>query len=806
MDLLRSTLKALFYDYPLDAVANYIKNGRSRESGDFFSRMKELLAWREKGFSTSEISLLKGILKDEWLCDADYSFAAGNHYHPYERIPLILEKCGRELLNVSGINPRVQIRHLLRWRDLSLLIGEDSLILPLIAKEDLRKKKERTVFQWPNVLGHDDLQLNGILNETLSDTHFHLNAGCDVFEFNWLIVMNHPECLFKDIPDSMDEGEMRDYDPIKRHSDINLKLKEWIVIASYIRALLMNIVSDETFIIQEETLCNTFDSKRIQHIKDCTLHLIEPFGREAFKTSNGIILDYAVHKGNIKGLSNQEISNVYMAHHGERWLLYNFFRQYFGGNENIRRATPWLYLYLLVKNKLRREIIQTNDLRGFENFQIYQSLKQVFFTEAGDKRAMLETAYRYAIQSAMGESFKHNIEARITPDAIKLYQKLDFKQSLFGNIQVINDEMLDKVTLVCHFIKKPEVNLSGEIRKLRHGDYRNKLKGFFRKIKKAFENDKYPKLVGIDAAANELTCRPEVFAPVYQMAQDINLSNNTYHVGEDFYDIVDGLRAIDEAIKFLHLSSGSRIGHAIALGIDAKDYYESRHRYIIIPKQNLLDNLVWLKYTAMEHNIQLSPTTILFISERYHELIEDLKYDDGGSDSYYWAGMKLRGSDPLEKKLSTSNNAEKLLDNYWYNVDTQKRGRTTISTRLPESFVDDVARVQECLYDNIISHGLFIESNPTSNYMIGGFNRYIDLPLFKFHSLHPNGRKLPVSISTDDKGVFATSLKNEYSLIAVALRKEKNVDGKRMWNDKQIIDYLNQLAYYGNLSRFGPKP
>ena len=48
----------------------------------------------------------------------------------------------------------------------------------------------------------------------------------------------------------------------------------------------------------------------------------------------------------------------------------------------------------------------------------------------------------------------------------------------------------------------------------------------------------------------------------------------TYHVGEDFLDIADGLRAIDEAILFCGLERGSRLGHALALGIDSYEYYK----------------------------------------------------------------------------------------------------------------------------------------------------------------------------------------------------------------------------------------
>ena len=85
---------------------------------------------------------------------------------------------------------------------------------------------------------------------------------------------------------------------------------------------------------------------------------------------------------------------------------------------------------------------------------------------------------------------------------------------------------------------------------------------------------------GIDACANEIGCRPEVFAQYYRYLLDYSYkeedgsSHNlmaTYHVGEDFFDIVDGLRAIDEVMLFCGIYSGCRLGHALALGINTEN-------------------------------------------------------------------------------------------------------------------------------------------------------------------------------------------------------------------------------------------
>ena len=71
-------------------------------------------------------------------------------------------------------------------------------------------------------------------------------------------------------------------------------------------------------------------------------------------------------------------------------------------------------------------------------------------------------------------------------------------------------------------------------------------------------------MLGIDACSQEIGCRPEVFAPMFRFLSEhitsdlpeaeVSQLKMTYHVGEDFLDVVDGLRAVDEAIHFLHSS------------------------------------------------------------------------------------------------------------------------------------------------------------------------------------------------------------------------------------------------------------
>ena len=105
------------------------------------------------------------------------------------------------------------------------------------------------------------------------------------------------------------------------------------------------------------------------------------------------------------------------------------------------------------------------------------------------------------------------------------------------------------------------------------------------------------RVVAIDACSQEIGCRPEVFACAFRLLKnhvtpfptgmetsELPQLKISYHVGEDFLDVVDGLRAIDEAIVFLNLKCGDRLGHALALGVDVEEWYQSKSYRIMINK------------------------------------------------------------------------------------------------------------------------------------------------------------------------------------------------------------------------------
>ena len=127
----------------------------------------------------------------------------------------------------------------------------------------------------------------------------------------------------------------------------------------------------------------------------------------------------------------------------------------------------------------------------------------------------------------------------------------------------------------------------------------------------------------MDAANNEVHCPPEVFAPAFRFLRNFKSQefakesmflppvsprlSATYHVGEDFLDIASALRAIDETIEFLDYRRGDRLGHALGLGIAPEVHYAKKGSRIFMPKQQRLDDLVWLLYRGRELGTHIDP-------------------------------------------------------------------------------------------------------------------------------------------------------------------------------------------------------
>ena len=376
--------------------------------------------------------------------------------------------------------------------------------------------------------------------------------------------------------------------------------------------------------------------------------------------------------------------------------------------------------------------------------------------------------------------------------------------------------------------------------KVRHQDLRDKVKQQAKAIVQSRKNEDErtakglmlkQRIQGIDAAGSEIVCRPEVFAQAFRFCRrSIPNIGFTYHVGEDFHDVIDGLRAIEECIRFLGMRSADRLGHALALGTDVQDYYHKRRNVIAMPKQVAMDNAMWL-YVKLG-NCFLYREVRNELHEKFNQLFMDIFKDFGDLvdiDTYYQSWL-LRGDNPNvyrqdgsivsnddadenwhKENCSMSPDAEQARTNldvrklfYFYhrNQRVKEAGAEIVSVDYQQSIIKAIEFVQKRMMRMVDKLGLCIECNPTSNFKIGEIDRYENHPISKFHSRGLRlflGRHISSSINTDDKGVFATSIEREYALMSAALIRRFG-DTKNA--EKKVLSWIDDIRQHSVGQKF----
>lgn len=840
MDFERVKLKTLFYDYPVEQAVNVIlKTGVYCE--DYLDVFPQIARWREPAFTLSEMQALKRQMSNM-------------RQDCTENILAILQGVADQFLTLSSEGePVIRYEHLLRWQDVVPYIGEDLLTIPYIIKCDCSVGKKRAVFLWQDVLPHDNKAINELLDKGLTDVHAHLLASTDIFQTNWLSMMNEADI---DILRRVEEKAKMSQELSVKISNVgtmgitDYKLTHLVVTAAYIRMQLWKILNGRTkdinlsinkiaYILSDPI---TMTVEILPKLKED----ISIYKRFAMQDANGDVMDYMITNSPTNQRYKDNINTIFA---GERGFLYSMFYVLYTNPAGIRQYIPLFYLYLLIKNHVRGFFVQNNRLKGFENFQEYQNRKR-----AGINGKSWTTNYpKIVMQTSVRSHKKDHLEGRIAPDMIKTYAQFQEKyiKSYRGcNLSVFTRKKsvrsAHSISLVFHFIKNNDYR--GECPSLhnlllnhsRFAEYKQRIHHQCAHISALYNAQRtapfvfrgVPKLTGIDAASSELYCRPEVFAHAFRYCRSQGLLNQTYHVGEDFLDISDGLRAIDETLRFMEFDSHCRLGHALALGVDVEKYFNKRHFHAVVPRQNHLDNCVWLYMRGkLWAGKAMTPTIELRLEQEAAREYVYLGYESicPFNIYVYWDSMLLRGIDVeyLEKgngmktglssweQTAYQHNQEidNALENdkcrgiyqaYHYNQQIKQKGIEVEDIKWHPDIVPLIRTIQQKMIDDIAEKQISIECNPTSNCKIGYFNRYDEHPILRFHPIVSDASTsiIQSSINTDDRGIFATSIGREYSLMGLALKKMKNEAGRQLFSDHQIVEYLEEIRKNGQSQCF----
>lgn len=257
-------------------------------------------------------------------------------------------------------------------------------------------------------------------------------------------------------------------------------------------------------------------------------------------------------------------------------------------------------------------------------------------------------------------------------------------------------------------------------------------------------------VVGIDAAASEWGAAPYLFQRHYRLADEHRLGK-TFHAGEDYGDLLTGLRYIHEAINVLGCS---RIGHGLALGDDPAEFYTDATR---------IDERVD-RVCEMDGTVHAADGAATFGG-----YVEDLL------DTARWLDDELDvDATPYVEALDGA--SLPLLDSYARESDRTEDldlARPVI-LQGSESIVDLAGSVKTEVFELVSDADVTVEACPQSNRVIGHLDSMAGHPCL---TVFPR-KGVGCCVNTDDLGVFNTSLPVEFWRLYRHRRSVPNA-----WND-----------------------
>lgn len=802
------------------------------------------------------------------------------------------------LLKQLGQEPLCRIEQVLSWRELYLMMGQDLFVCAFLAHEDIQEHFDnRRNFAWPAVIRTDHAGLNALLKRGVAENHQHLYGSSQTFALSWCSVMNYPESHLE-----IDERFEQLFQPFVTvgAEERFLTTQERVRYACLCRKHLFTWLHmlGEGQAAEDRSESGPWDDASGRDWE--WVHGFHPelraayeigalravFGAKVPQPGGGeACLDYALENDIFQAAPHA----CYRSMAGERYLLYRCFRAFFQG-EMDERMKLLFYLYIMLKALFRSELIQVNKQLGFRNFSNYQDRKDLLC----GKECYQAELIRMGINAPLREGRVTSLETRITPcstarDYLRRVREIDGRYR--SVLQEVKSDCFREVLradtdksympeeppffYVIHFIKRPDVDSgSFNLRDLlcRHHKLREKVRMQAIALSEALSGDSVfrSRIRGIDCASFEIGCPPEVFAMTFRYLRryrDYSAANHplllydaprisaTYHAGEDFLDIAGALRTIDEAVTLLEFQRGDRIGHALGLGVDPEMHYELKAWQVFMPKQDRLDDLVWLLYRSRELGVHMDPHLYGRLKKEAETLFLEI-YGSATAENHWHVGlmeyyccMKLRADDPsLYKFLPTEGSEQdreaelcRILSPYdmfrhstfdpaleqyrqsaaiagmchYYHFGTREKvkGREICVVDVDRDYMELMRKTQNALQEELADRGIIIECNPSSNVLIGTFGKYHRHPIFRFnnaslelnHDRYRTCSQLQVCVNTDDLGVFDTSQEFEYALLYDALSELRDQDGLRKYREAEILNYLESLRGMGILAVFPRK-
>jgi hypothetical protein len=261
--------------------------------------------------------------------------------------------------------------------------------------------------------------------------------------------------------------------------------------------------------------------------------------------------------------------------------------------------------------------------------------------------------------------------------------------------------------------------------------------------------------------------------------------NYTAHAGECFATPLQGLRRIHEFLQYA--PELSRIGHGLAL--HSGDHMGSERA------TELLDDLVWAwQFAPVGLQSELAENIRTLAREVYGrsigpEILLAAYASRFDRDCLIQVGLLTPagsgpdGSPTYNRNLPLDRLTEgeedlRLLTQYLVGQVQEQEKRLDRYTDLVQTAYDSaVGRVREA----IRGRGVIVETCPTSNMVIGNIRKYSQHPIFDLSSLDVD---IPMTLNTDDPGIFHVTLVDEYRAIwqaAAERHPDRSSQSRHTW-------------------------
>lgn len=486
---------------------------------------------------------------------------------------------------------------------------------------------------------------------------------------------------------------------------------------------------------------------------------------------------------------------------------------------------------ILILGNIHKMMVQQEWQKGFRQFQMV--------TENGFRWRHEEKNIESRLRQLSYDNdflFLKHIEGRFSPK-VTLNDNLAFVHGIKKGYESYKKRLADqfgkdfapKLQLVAHFIKQKDNNPTD--RQIRHRELRKSIrrKGhalYLMMLYTSFKKIKECEVVGIDAAANEMDAGPEVFAPTFhwlrkkwrERKKDIQI---TFHAGEDFVHLLSGLRMMVEAVEFLDMEQGDRIGHGTAAGIEPSLWMNRIGKSVKMKKGEWLDDLIVAYHLIVSNENKY--TDLIQLLPKLHNQIEDLHKEIYGSFNSIkemtdaWAFRKYDGDilrdythvdkfdfEEMEnvKKLFKDNTAAmRLFRKYHFDTKVKTEYNKLCDVDIENGFftAENLYQLQKLVLNKIAMKGVALEVLLTSNTAISFYRESTEHHLEKWlgDDIDEEGMLTPpIVVGSDDPGIFMTNIYIEYARIATYLEQKGYGYTERM-------HILEDLIKNGEYFKFG---